>query len=105
MAHDALVLQQPLHVARTEARHLVDVKVCERLAEILALGEDRAPAQPRLEAFEAQLLEQAAVVLDREAPLIVVIRQVLRRGQAPSASQLAIGSGECGGHGRSVGSG
>jgi hypothetical protein len=49
MADDARVAQQPLHVARAEARHLAEVEAAKRAAEILALGEDRAPAQARLE--------------------------------------------------------
>src|SRR5262245_22318307 len=59
-------------------------------AEILALGQDGAPAQPGLKALEAQFLEQAPVIIDREAPLGVVIGQEVRGGTAPSAAQLPV---------------
>ena len=90
MADDALVLEQALDVALREARDPVEIEVMEGGAEILALGEDGAPAQARLEALEAQLLEQAPVVVDREAPFGVVIAEKLRRGAAPAASRLAV---------------
>src|SRR4029079_11103357 len=48
----------------------------EDLAEALPLAEDRDPGQAGLEAFEAQLLEQPRVGVDRAAPLVVVVRPV-----------------------------
>ena len=56
MAHDAGVLQQPLYVARAEARHGVGIELRERAAKALALVQDRQPAQPRLKRFEADAL-------------------------------------------------
>src|SRR6185503_8654932 len=99
MAHDAFVLEQPLDVARREARDAVEIEAVERGAEVLALGEDRPPAQTGLETLEAELLEQPAVVADREAPFGVVIVQELGRRAAPAAARLAIGTGDRCAHG------
>jgi hypothetical protein len=64
----------------------------KRRAEVLALGQDRAPAQAGLKAFQTQLLEQALVVADREAPFGVVVVEKLRCRRAPAATRLAIGA-------------
>jgi hypothetical protein len=69
------------------------LEVFECAPERLALAQDRQPRQARLEAFEAQLLEQPAVVPDRKAPLAVVIVDVLGCGDAPEAARLAVGTG------------
>jgi hypothetical protein len=52
-------------------------------AEVLALAQDRDPAQAGLKAFERQLLEQASIVDDRTPPLVVVIRDVVGRIAGP----------------------
>src|SRR5690606_16585766 len=93
VADDARILQQALDIAFAEARHAREVEAVEGGAEVVALGQDRAPAQPRLERFQAQLLEQAPVVADREAPLPVVVGEELRRRRAPAAAGPTIGSG------------
>src|SRR5690606_17165371 len=90
MPDDARVLEQTLDVALCEACDPLEVEIVEGGAEILALGEDGAPAQARLEAFETQFLEQAAVVRDRKAPFGVVIVEELRCGGAPAAARLAV---------------
>ena len=86
--------QKTLDVARRETRDLVESEVRECGAEVIALREDRSPAQAGLEAFEAQLLEQPLVVVHREAPVRVVVCHVLRRGRTPVAALLAVGAGE-----------
>src|SRR5690606_21698123 len=60
---------------------------------VLALGEDSAPAQSRLEALEAQLLEQPAIVGDREAPFGVMVVKELGRRAAPGTPRPAIRPG------------
>src|SRR5690606_12933314 len=92
-ADDARTLQQGLDIAFAEARHAREVDAVERAAEAVALGPDRAPAPPRLDRYQAQHLEQAPVVGDREAPLPVVVGEELRRRRAPAAAGPAIGSG------------
>jgi hypothetical protein len=57
---------------------------------VLALAQDGEPGETRLEALEAELLEQAAVVAHREAPLAVVVGAVGRIGAAPGAARDAV---------------
>ena len=71
------VAEQALDVPLVEARDLLEVEAREGPAEGLALAQDRQPREPGLEALEAQLLEQAPVVADREAPFVVVVGAVL----------------------------
>ena len=72
-------------------RHPLVVEAEERVAKRVPLAQDREPAQSRLEPFEADLLEQAPVVGDREAPLAIVIRDVERVVAAPGAARGATG--------------
>jgi hypothetical protein len=76
VADDAGVRHQAGGVPRTESRHDRRVEIAKRGAEVLALAEDRQPAQARHEAFEDQLLEQAPVLYHGPAPLAVVIAPV-----------------------------
>src|SRR4030095_4407909 len=91
VTHDARVLEQPRHVAGRETGDFVDVEIGERGAKILALGEDGSPAQARLKSLETQFLEQTSIIRHREAPLLVVIGEELRRGRTPAAALLAVG--------------
>ena len=70
------------------------VEVCEGAAEIVALAQDRQPGQAGLKAFEAQLLEQVAVVVGRPAPFLVVVGLVERIAAGPRAAQAAVGTGD-----------
>ena len=54
-------------------------------------------AQAALETFEADLLEQPAVVRDRVAPFVVVVVDIDRIGCAPETALEAIFAFECGG--------
>src|SRR5690554_7478708 len=93
MADDAGIRQQSLHVLLGEAHHFVDFKITEGGPEVLALGQNSAPAQTGLKAFQAQLLEQAPVVGYRETPLLVVIgEKQFRRIAAPTATKGVIGA-------------
>ena len=58
----------------------------EGRAEVLALGEDGAPAQSGLKTLQTQFLEQAMIITDRETPFGVVIAEELRCGTAPAAA-------------------
>jgi hypothetical protein len=86
VANDAFVPQQPGDVARGEFRHAIDLEVRERAAEVLALPEDRQPAQAGLKTFEADLLEETPIIFDRLPPLTIVIVDVKRIGPAPPAA-------------------
>jgi hypothetical protein len=104
---DAGVAEQPGHVARSHARHGVDLEIPEGAPEVRPLAEDREPGEAGLEALEAELLEEPAIVGDREAPLLVVVGAVERVAAAPAAARDAVLSArdagrEPGGHGARV---
>src|SRR6185295_14347318 len=88
---DALVLQETRHVARPEPGDAIDVEPGKRLAERGALAENRQPAQAGLKAFEADLLEEAAIVGDRRPPFLVVIGHVERVVARPPAAGETVG--------------
>src|SRR3546814_15424056 len=94
MAHDAGILEQPLDIGFGESRDLAEIETGKGGAEIVTLGEDRAPRQAGLEAFEAQLLEQAVIVIDRTAPFIVVIGDVVGLRRAPKTAGPAVSGRE-----------
>ena len=71
--------------ARRSGRPRATSKSANARAERLALAEDREPAQAGLEALEADLLEQAPIVADREAPFAIVIVDVERVAAGPPA--------------------
>src|SRR4030095_3844637 len=79
---------EALHVALAEARHFLGVEAGERAPEILALAQDGDPAQARLHALEDQEREEPRVVVDRHAPLGVVVFAVERVLAAPGAALL-----------------
>src|SRR5579872_721374 len=90
VANDARVAQQLLHLAPVIERNASRIESIERLAIVAALVEDRIPAQSGLSAFENEELEEPAIVVQRNAPLLVVIanRQLVVRPCA--ADELAI---------------
>lgn len=69
---------------------MLEVEAVERPPEVLALAQDRQPREAGLEAFETELFEEAPVVVDRKAPLGVVVGLVLGRGGAPEATDDAV---------------
>ena len=94
MAHDARIGQQPRDVLLAEARQLLGLEIGKARAERLALVQDGDPAQPRLEPFETKLLEQTPLVIHGEAPFVIVIMLVQRRGLAPETALMAAVIGE-----------
>ena len=91
VAHDAGVGHQALDVGRGVTGDLVSVEIVEGAAVVLALLQDRDPAQPRLRTLEHQHLEEVTVVVVGHAPFEVVVGGVERIGAAPGA---AVGHGE-----------
>src|SRR5205085_233072 len=87
---DSGVREEPVDVTRGEARHPSDLEVREPPAEVLALAEDRQPAQAALEALEADLLEERAIVARRNAPLRVVILDVGGITATPCAAHAPV---------------
>lgn len=90
MPDDSGVLEQAIDVAWTEPGHGVEVEAAKRAAEGLPLAEDDEPAQPGLESFEADLLEEAAPVTDGHPPFAVVVAAVQRIAVAPEAADDAV---------------
>jgi hypothetical protein len=91
MPNDAFVAKQPRDIACRVSTDTIDIEVRERAAEVLALPEDRQPAQAGLESFEADLLEETSVIFDRLAPLAIVVVDVERIGSAPPAAEWCLG--------------
>ena len=67
-------------------RHDLGVEPRERSAERRALPQDRQPAQAGLGALEDEELEVLPVVVDRHAPLGVVVADVVHVRPAPLAA-------------------
>ena len=90
VAYDPFIFEQPINVALSEARYAVEIKIAECGTEIIAFGKNSSPAQSGLEALQAQFLEQAAIIVHRETPFGIVVREKLRRCVAPAAAWFAI---------------
>jgi hypothetical protein len=92
MTDDARVLEQTVDVAAGEARDAGHVEAGERAAEVLALAEDRQPAQAALESLQTDLLEERGIVADRDAPFRVVVFDVTSIAAAPAAPYATVRS-------------
>ncbi len=91
MADNAGIGDQALDIGVVEAaRRRRSRNSAKPRAEILALAQDGEPGQARLEALEAELLEQAPVLGDRPAPFGVVIGLVVGKAARPPAARPAI---------------
>jgi hypothetical protein len=86
MADDAFILEQSVKITLGETGYSAEIEIMERGAEVFSLGKYGAPAQARLKAFQTQFLEQAMVIINRETPFRVVIREKLRCGARPTAT-------------------
>ena len=80
------VAHEPLDIGVVERRDGVHVEVAEGRAEGGPPAQDGDPGQPGLEPLEAQLLEEGAVAVQRNAPLLVVVPAVLGVVADPSAA-------------------
>ena len=90
MADDPRVRKQPVDISVVIAGDLPRIEAIEGAPEVVALAQDRQPRQAGLEALQAQLLEQPPVVVDRVAPLVVVVRAVQRVAGRPPAARPAV---------------
>ena len=79
-----------------EPRDFGRIEVSEHSAVGVALLQDGGPAKSCLGAFEDEEFEKGVVVVDGDAPLVVVVVDHERVGAGPGASGL-------GGHGSRVG--
>ena len=73
VADNAGILEQSSDFLPAEACDFLSIKSGESAAVVLALLEYGVPTQTRLRAFEDEEFEPFAVVMDRDAPLVVVI--------------------------------
>src|SRR5207248_2427000 len=73
VADDAGIGEELLHFSRVVAGDLVGVEVIKGVSIILALAEDRLPAQAGLGTFEDEELEELSIIVQRDAPLLVVV--------------------------------
>ena len=90
---DARVGEERADLGGPVAGHLPGGEAVEGAPVPRALAEDRDPGEARLRALEAQELEEPPVVVERHAPLAVVIRAIERIGRAPGASNAIGGVG------------
>jgi hypothetical protein len=92
VAHDSGVRHQSRLVAISITRNALGIEVVEGGAEGGSFPEDGQPGQPRLEAFQDQLLEQPPVVGMRHAPFLVVVARIFGVGDATprTAHELAV---------------
>ena len=67
------------------ARDDVGIELIEDLAVALALAQDRVPAQAGLRALQDEELEDGAVVVQRDAPLLVVVAHGQLVARPPTA--------------------
>ena len=79
MTDDAGVVEQAADIVVVVVGDDPEVEAVERGPEVLPLAQDRDPGEAGLEAFETDLLEEAHVVDDGTAPLVVVVLVVVRR--------------------------
>ena len=86
MADDAGIGEAAGDVVIAETGDLVEVEAGEGGAEVFAFPQDRQPGQARLEAFQADLLEQPDIVGDRTAPFIVVVAAIVLQPAMPEAA-------------------
>src|SRR5690606_24215763 len=95
VADDAGVREELLDAAGRVARDPGDIEVVERLPVAVALPEDGDPGEPRLRTFQGEHLEEVAVVVRRDAPLLIVIGDVERIRPRPLASYACFRHGSC----------
>ena len=86
IADDAGVLHQAVNIFLAVAGDAPGIEVVERLAIVVPLPQDGQPAETGLGAFEDQHLEEPAIVVQRDTPLLVVIGNILGVATAPCAS-------------------
>lgn len=87
---DAFVLKQAFHITRSNASDPVEIEIMKRGSKVVALDQNGSPAQSGLKTFQTQFLEQAPIIINRKAPLGIVIAQKFWRGGTSVAAQFAV---------------
>ena len=78
---DARIVQQQLELTLAKARDLVRFETGKGRAIILSFSQDRVPAQARLRCLQDEKLKDQAVVMNRHAPLAIVVLDVIILGK------------------------
>src|SRR5439155_20893942 len=86
VADDASVRHELFDPGGIESGQPFQIEIVKGGTKVLALAQDRQPAQASLKPFQTQFFEQAPVVGDSSAPLVIVIVPVERVGGAPPAT-------------------
>ena len=73
VTHDAGVRQQLLHLSGAVLGNGLDLEVVEGGPIRLPLPQDGLPAEAGLRPFENEKLEESPVVVNRDAPLVIVV--------------------------------
>ncbi len=86
--NDASVMEQCVYFLRPVSRDDLRPEPVKGLPVVLALSQDRQPAQSRLGALQDEHLEKAKIVMEGYAPLMVMVVDIDRIVCAPLASVL-----------------
>ena len=86
VADDARIAQQLLNLAAVVARDALRVKFSESFAIVLALVENRVPAQPGLRSFEDEEFEQNPIAVPRHRTALL---DAIYMGCWPRRNELA----------------
>ena len=90
MPDNTSVLKKNFHIILCESGNLIEVEFLEGFTKALSLRQNGSPTQPGLKALQTNFFKQALVVLNREAPFIVMIGDVIGRGRTPAAAEFAV---------------
>ena len=90
MTNDLSVLYQSINFCTRKLGDLMKVKVTECFAKRFALSQNRDPTQSGLKSLETDFLEQALVIGNGIAPLLIVVPNVKIIVSTPVASAIAL---------------
>src|SRR4029077_1847392 len=88
--HDSVVAKQPLHIARAVTCDFLYAESMERFPVVISFFQNSGPTQSCLRAFKDQKFEEHSVVVDRDAPFLIVISDV-RLGCSPRTTRHNVG--------------
>src|SRR5438445_192766 len=88
IAHDAGIFQEAFDARRSEASHAGRIEFSERFAIGFSLLENRFPTEAGLRSLQRQKLEVNPVVVNRDAPLPIVVRDHQRRSSPAAANEV-----------------
>lgn len=86
VSNDVFVLHEAAHIAGLKLGDFLRVEVVEGFSVAVAALENGEPAQSGLGSFQNEVFEEDSVVVDGASPFLIVIGDVDRVGEAPSAA-------------------